>query len=308
MDFVDGVDGVSNFDISNIDWAACLPRGLQKFSSNIHLNHNLLQQLVQMPALAEVAVCSLGQEAMKVQSDNCAWRSLRLSDGLPSCEVLARFTAAMPLLQMPSLDREVELQSPHQWFFTPFGSTSVDRTIVAKAAAWLSHVNNCPKELSVRWGWRANYWPDAASTVGYISALAPLSGLVSLELVLWPITERTLDELALALPNVEKLILNSCSISSGAWSRMSSLKSVTDLKITHQHTNHTIPLADIVAFTSAVSHPMSIHFNYSTVSEADRGGWEAFKGTLKERRRSMGLPHITVRMPVLHDGDDVFHS
>ena len=45
-----------NWPNTGIDWAACLPRGLQKFTSNAHLHHELLQHLVQMPSLTEVAV------------------------------------------------------------------------------------------------------------------------------------------------------------------------------------------------------------------------------------------------------------
>ena len=315
--FVDEVDNVSDFDIAGIDWAACLPRGLQKFSSPVHLHHELLQQLVLMPSLAEVTVLSLGdeamenlgEEAMEVQSDSCAWRSLRLSQGLPSFQVLASFTAAMPLLHIPSLNRGFH-QTPHQWCITHIGGSGVDRPIVAKAAAWLSHINNYPKRLTIRWGWRANYWPDAASTVGFISALAPLSGLYSLELVLWPITVRTLDELALALPNVKNLTLNSCSISSGAWLRMASLVSVTHLEITHRQARHTISLEDIVEFMYLVSHPMTIHFNHGTVSEADRVVWEEIKGILEEQRWDAGLPHITVLIPTvtLRSGDDIFYG
>jgi hypothetical protein len=109
-----------------------------------------------------------------------------------------------------------------------------------------------------------------------------------------------LDELAEALPNVSKLTLESCSISSDAWLRMSTLTSVTDLTITQRPwraMDSTIPLAQIIAFTSAVvSHPMALNFKRGTVSDADWAGWETFKETLEEQRRIGGLPKITVRV------------
>ena len=166
---------------------------------------------------------------------------------------------------------------------------------MAKAAAWLSHIRNSPEELSIGW---VIHIPDAATTTaGIISALAPLSGLVSLELSHWPVTERALDELAEALPNVCKLALKSCSISSGAWDRMLSLTSVTDLTITWKSfMGDTVPLAQIIAFTSAISRPMALHFNGGSVSKADRAGWEASKETLGEQRRDLGLPQLTVHI------------
>ena len=42
---------IQNFDVAGIDWAACLPLGLQTFHSSGDLHHELLQHLVQMPAL-----------------------------------------------------------------------------------------------------------------------------------------------------------------------------------------------------------------------------------------------------------------
>ena len=280
-----------NFNIAGIDWADCLPRGLQKFSSNVHLHHTLLQQLVLMPALAEVVVWSLGDEDdnTEVQSGGCAWRVLRIGGhdvGFPSYKSLGRFSAAMPLLHLYSDD-------PVYW--TLDATSHTEGNAVAKAVAWLSEISNCPKAISISWGYGRT--PDAASTAGIISALTPLSGLVSLELSHWPVTERALDELAEALPNVCKLALKSCSISSGAWDRMLSLTSVTDLTITWKSfMGDTVPLAQIIAFTSAISRPMALHFNGGSVSKADRAGWEASKEYLGEQRRDLGLPQLTVHI------------
>ena len=277
-----------NWDIDGIDWAACLPRGLQKFSSEVFLHHELLQQLVLMPSLTEVAVGGLSDDndTTEVQSGGCAWRVLQIGGfeaGYPSCDALGRFTAAMPLLHLYCDD-------PFYWELN--ASSQVEAPAVAKAATWLSQISNCPKELAIGWGDESI--PDTASTAGVISALAPLSGLVSLALSFWPVTERTLDELALALPNVSKLTVeSSCSISSGAWLRMSSLTSVTDLTINRRSgVGNTIPLAQIIAFVSAVSHPMTLTFYPSSGAGADQAGWEAFKETLEEQRRSTGLPVI----------------
>ena len=286
--YADDYNG-DNFNIDGINWAACLPRGLQKFTSDVHLHHGLLQQLVQMPSLTEVAVRTLGTEATEVQSESCAWRILRLPD-FRTWRSFGRFTAAMPLLHL-YLDDATGWRLDHT-------AGPAQAPAVAKAAAWLSQISNSPKELSVS-PWSIQ---DAASTVGVISALAPLSGLVSLELVLWPITERTLDELVLALPDVCKLTFVSCSISSGAWLRMLSLTSVTDLTISdHPWTSmdgtamgNTVPLAQIIAFTSDVSHAVTLNFTRDSVSDADRAGWGAFKETLEEQRRIRGLPKITV--------------
>ena len=271
-----------DFDVAGINWATCLPRGLQKFRSAIRLHHELLQQLAQMPSLAEVAVFTLGNDddTREVQSGSCAWRILRIGYNFPSCKTLSRFTAAMSLLHLHIYDSACwQLDATSQG----------EGPAVAKAAAWLSQISNCPEELSIGWG---ELSPDAASTTGFISALAPLSGLVSLELDHWPVTERTLDELALALPNVSKLFLKHCSISSGAWSRMSSLASVTELRITRP-AEGAIPLAQIIAFSSAVSRPMALIFEGGSVSIDDQAGWEAYE---EEQRRKMGSLQIVVRM------------
>ena len=72
---------------------------------------------------------------------------------------------------------------------------------MAKAATWLSQIRNCPNWLSLYLG-----SAGTAYSAGLISLLAPLSGpLISLELGDWPISARTLDELAEALPNVSEL-------------------------------------------------------------------------------------------------------
>ena len=175
-----------------------------------------------------------------------------------------------------------------------FDATSqAKRPAVAKAAAWLSQVSNCPKALYI--GWRGI--PDAASAAGIIAALAPLSGLASLELGQWPVTEGTVDELKQALPNIGKLTLQACTISSGAWLRLSSLTAVTDLTVTRWPWNamgSITSLAEIVAFVSHASHPMTLNFHGEAVSAADRAGWEANKETLEAERQRMGLPQIYV--------------
>ena len=266
--------------IAGIDWAACLPRGLQKFTGDISLHHELLQQLVLMPSLTEVEVYSLsiaeGEELLEeVQSEVCAWRSLRISSSdSPSCQEFGRFTAAMPLLAIYM--RKLE------WSFR-----AAEGPILAKAASWLSQIHNCPKELKLELNSAAT-----ASTAGLISSLAPLSGsLVSLELRRWPVTRRTIDELAAALPSVHKLTLWSCSLSSCAWDRMSSLTSVTDLAICQTVGSRSIPLAQIIAFTSAISHPMALTFRGGAVSIDDQAGWQAFEG---QQRRNNGSRQITV--------------
>ena len=283
-----------HFNIAGIDWAACLPRGLQKFRSSVHLHHNLLQHLVQMLVLVEVTVYSLGDEATAVQSDGCPWRVLRIPD-FQTWKSFGRFTAAMPSLLLCPDDPN--------YYWELDATSQVEAPAVAKVAAWLSQIRNCPKELSIGWA----SLPDTASTstAGIISALAPLSGLAFLELEHWPVTEATMNELALALPNVGKLALESCSISSGAWLRMLSMTSVRSLTITGQQASATsamdgtavgvtIPLSQIVAFASDVLHPMTLTLDYESMSMADWAGWEAIKEELEEQRRDMGLPKITV--------------
>ena len=49
-------------------------------------------------------------------------------------------------------------------------------------------------------------------------------------------------------------------------------------------------LAEIVAFVSHASHPMTLNFHGKAVSAADRAGWEANKETLEAERQRMGLP------------------
>ena len=92
-----------DFAIAGIDWAACLPRGLHMFTSMVNLHRELLQQLVLMPSLTEVAICGLSideEGQLEVQSEVCAWHILRLESGFPSCQELGRFTSAMPLLHL----------------------------------------------------------------------------------------------------------------------------------------------------------------------------------------------------------------
>ena len=272
---------VYNFAIAGIDWAACLPRNLQKFSSYINLHHELLQQLVLMPALTEVEVWSLStgeEERREVQSEACAWRILRLESGYPSCQELGRFTSAMPLLHLNCYDSS--------WYL----GADVEGPIVAKAASWLSQIRNRPEELTL-----ALSPATAASAARLISSLAPLSGpLLSLELRYWPVTERTLDELAETLPNVHKLNLRGCSISDSAWFRMLSLASVTDLTIYQSSVGGgSISLAEISAFTSAITRPMALTFMIGAGSEDAQAGWEAFE---EEQRRKSGLLHITVHI------------
>ena len=270
-----------DFNIAGIDWAACLPRGMEKFNSNVHLHHNLLQQLVQMPALVEVVVGSLGDDDVdgttEVQSGGCAWRILRiggLGAGFSSCKAFGRFSAAMPLLQLYCTNTVYwELDSISQ----------AEGPTVAKAAAWLSQISNCPHELSIGWG---VYIPDSISTVGVISALAPMSNLTSLQLLDWPVTERTLDELALALPNVSKLAFKFCSINSSAWLRMLSLASVTHLSLIRTP----VTLKQVVAFTSVVLRPVTLLCANST----NQAGWDDCQGALMEQRRLTGLPPIEV--------------
>ena len=277
---------IEGFDIAGIDWAACLPRGLQKFSSFVQLHPELLQQLARLPSLAEVEVCNLGDEddTTEVQSSSCAWKVLTVMGCYyPSCKTLGRFTAAMPSLHL-------YCDEPAFWDLDD--ASQVEGGSVAKAAAWLSHIRNCPEELSIGW---VIHIPDAATTTaGIIAALAPLSGLVLLELYHWPVSEATLDELALALPNVGKLILNSCSMSSGAWLRMLSLTSVTDLRITRSLDGETISLAQIIAFTSAVSRPMALTFAGGCMSKTDQAGWEAYEE--EQRRQNIGQPQRVVRI------------
>ena len=125
--------------------------------------------------------------------------------------------------------------------------------------------------------------------------MAPLSSLtVSLQLSDWPVTERTLEELALALPNVHKLGLRSCSVSSNAWARMSSLTSVTYLTINRfRGGGDVIPLAQVIAFASATLRPMALTLKGGVVSEDDQAGWEAFE---EEQRKNNAQLLVTVRI------------
>ena len=279
--------GDFDFDIAGIDWAACLPRGLQKFTSKVNLHHELLQQLVLMPALTEVAVWSLSigrQEEQEVQSEACAWRILSLGSGFPTCREMGRFTAAMPLLHLYH-GRCRGLDDAVQWRFM-----AAEGLVSARAAAWLSKIRNCPKELYINGTWLP---PDAATAAVIISSLTPLAGqLVSLELGHWQVSEQTLDEIADALPNVHELKLWSCPISDSAWARMASLTSVTGLTARRPAADGvTIPLAHIIA--SAASRPMALTFRGGSVSVEDQAGWEAFE---EEQRRNNGPPLVTVRI------------
>ena len=278
-------DDHDDFAIAGIDWAACLPRGLQKFTSMVDLHHELLQQLVLMPALKEVSVWCLStgrEELLEVQSDACAWRILRLQEGFPSCLDLGRFSSAMPLLHL--------ICQPTLFL----GAAEKGPAVVARAAAWLSQIRNSPEELDLVFG-----LATTVSTAGLISSLAPLSSMVSLQLRDWPVTEGTLDELAFAFPNVCKLTLRSGSISRGAWARMPSLTSVTKLtiytisRVLSRTEGTVISLAQIIAFTSAVSHPMTLTLKGGCVSPDDQASWKAFEA---EQRRNNGLQHITVRI------------
>ena len=274
---------INNFAIAGIDWAVCLPRGMQKFTSKVNLHHELLQQLVLMPALTAVDVWGLsigGEELLEVQSDACTWRILRLESRFPSCLELGRFTAPMPLLHL--------ICDAPTWVL---GSAAQGPAIVARAAAWLSQIQNRTDELSL-------WFSSAAtrSTASLISSLAPIPSLVSLQLSKWPVTEGTLDELAEALPNMRKLTLNFCSISDSAWPRMASLTSVTELTIDRFRSsdeNTVVPLAQIIAFTSAISRPMSLTLKGGCVSAEDQAGWEAFE---EEQRRNNGQLQVTVRI------------
>ena len=103
-----------------------------------------------------------------------------------------------------------------------------------------------------------------------------------------------MDELAEALPNVSELTFWNCSLSDSAWARMLTLTSVTDLKIYGRADGGgTIPLAQIIAFASAVSRPMALTFKGGVVSEEDQAGWEAFE---EEQRQNNGLQQITVHI------------
>ena len=75
---------------------------------------------------------------------------------------------------------------------------------------------------------------------------------------------------------------------------MLTLTSVTDLKIYGRADGGgTIPLAQIIAFASAVSRPMALTFKGGVVSEEDQAGWEAFE---EEQRQNNGLQQITVHI------------
>ena len=284
-----------NLDITGIDWAACLPRGLQKFRSSVHLHHELLQQLAQMPVLTEVAVWSLGnrdpgheeEEQREVQSDACMWRKLQILGYLfPTPADLCSFTAWPPHLRL-LFDRDYDIGG---WVLDarlPYSRQSLAlTTAAARLSQSLVPTDNIGwDDFSLGWG---KAIPDAAAAVGFISALAPMSALSIPRLTLdhWPVTERTLDELVKALPFVSELTLVDCSISSGAWLRMLSLKSVTHLALFRAP----VSLTQVVAFTSVVSHYMALECADST----DDAGWHDFQGALMEQRRQTGLPPIDV--------------
>ena len=99
----------------------------------------------------------------------------------------------------------------------------------------------------------------------------------------------------MALPNVAELTLWSCSVTRDAWARLLSLTSVRDLTICRPAAGGgTIPLAQIIAFTSAISRPMALIFEGGAVSIEDQAGWEAFE---EQQRRSNNWPRqITVRI------------
>ena len=283
-----------NFNIAGINWAGCLPRGLQKFRSSVHLHHELLQQLAQMPSLTDVTVWSLyslepGQEEeerREVQSHTCAWKKLDiLGDRFPTHAELCSFTAWPQQLRL-FFDRNLEIG----WTLDAKIPYSRQCLVVETAADRLSHCLNPSDyfgwdDFSLGWGQAI---PDTASAVGFVSALAPMRGLAIPRLTLdhWPVTDRTLDELVMALPFADELTLVDCSISSGAWLRMLSLTPVTHLCLVRTP----VPLAQVVAFASAVSRPMVLRCLGST----DQPGWDDFQGALMEQRRLTCLPLIEV--------------
>lgn len=274
-----------DFNMAGVDWAACLPRGLQKFRTSVNLHSDLLQQLVQLPSLAEVVVGRMGEGAAEVQSGG--WRTLR-TECFPSYKSLGRFSTAMPLLHLYS-------DAAAHWDLDATSQT--EGPAVAKAAAWLSQISNCPRELFLSCG---RGLPDAATGAGIITALGPLSDLVSLQLDHWSVSERTLDELAGVLPNISK----SCSICIGLWLRRSRLlsPSLTDqLLLSRDTISSSILLARLIARPRAISGPMTppTFEDGSALSQAERAGWGAFKQALEEHRWNRGQPRITVHIIVI---------
>ena len=272
-----------DFQIGGIDWEACLPRGLQKFTSHARLHHELLQQLVMMPSLTEVRVHGLSfgpEEMLEVQSEACAWRILRIDGDFPAYEELGRFTAAMPFLHL-----HCESNGPATWCLA-----MEQAAIVAKAAAWLSQICNPPKELRILF---EAYAGDGAPNAGLISSLAPLSSLVSIILYRWPIAERTLDELAAALPNVHKLSMMDVTITDSAWLGLQSLRSISVLTIGRLTGGKTIPLAKIIEFVNGFHRPMAITFGLDTVAPADQASWKVFE---EEQRQNGQLQGISVHI------------
>ena len=309
-----------DLDIAGIDWAACLPPGLRKLHlPATHLHHELLDHLVQMPGLEDVAALSLsimrerlGAERT-LRSEACTWRALKLVL-LPNFQRVCSFTAWPAGMQLAQLKR-LSGDGPLCWKLIPLLGYAARQHQVQAVAAAAARLATCScrdlawhgRTFSIGWfrNWDTEdvFLPEPADAAGVISALAPLANKIpTLCLKNWEVTAELLDEIALALPQTHGLLLKSCFVDSGAWTRLLSLSSVTELGFSGEHPlREQVTLLEATSFALSVPRAMTLWFGGDrgdVMSDIDQAEWDSFVLSLPTRRRDSGLPPITIsRVP-----------
>ena len=296
-----------DFEIAGIDWAACLPPALRKITLPfIDVDRSLMQHLVQMPKLVEVAAYSFcvllqkedGESIFKLDPDLCSWQLLKLAI-LPSFNAVSQFTAWPRVL----IECIPSFEPFSNWQLGP--PCPAQTAAVATAAERLSTCTYTPLALGdffvISWEKRPK---DPASAAGIILALAPLAGLIpKLLLKNWPINAALLDEVAQALPHTSNIAFElGCSLTSDAWVRLLTLTSVTEISFLLM--GETIQLADFVSFMTAVPRAMHVglahgclpilDFCSPLLSASDLEAWDRFEPLLAQRRIALGLPALTI--------------
>ena len=282
-------DAAYHLKITGIDWAACLPSGMQRLQlPGVNLHHKLLQHLVQMPSLVDLQVSSLSlpglprsrraEEFGIIQSDACAWKTLSL-DGLPSFHVVQRFTL-WPRLRLFVSNKITRWR---------LGAPSLDQDLaVAGAAVKLSTCNLNTFMISLSF--------DSVMTLGspdtVLRALDLLAASIcGVHLHHCRISARCLDVIAESLPSLKYLILADSAMEEEAWLRLLSLTSVT--RITLKEASR-VSAVHLTAFTSAVQRAVQISITEDCTTGADWMALKAWQSTLKTQREIMGWPAVSL--------------
>ena len=286
-------NGPMELRVLGIDWAACLP-GLTKLHlKHVNLHHALLQNLVSMPLLVDVAVWSLSSHdddlRVPVQSDTCAWRKLQLGEMFPHFRDVCRFTTWPSSVKLiKTWFTPIQGHPTFYWDIMP----DVDQTdTVATAAQKLSTCDlSSSGTFKVSW---LNLPEGPASPIRIISALAPLAASIpALCLENCPITASLLDDLARSLPHTHTLFLKCCAISDDAWVRLLTLSSVTALSFKSR-----VPLAEAVALAASVPRAMTLWLDEKVLRNfgaRNRASWDVFVASLAERRMASCLPPVLI--------------